>query len=594
MTAPTLDELNRAPLPQALALLDGIYEHSPWVAERALAQRPFATLAALHQAMVAAVRQASAEEQLALIRAHPELAGKAMIAGTLTAASTDEQSRAGLTHCTPEEFERLHALNAAYRARFGHPFILAVRGPHGRGLTRHEIIAALERRLEQPADEERAECLRQIHRIAELRLSDRFGEPPALGQRVWDALAELARHSEPSWAEAGQLTVTYLTPAHQACARTLLAWMRAAGFDEAGLDAVGNVVGVYHGQHADAPRLLLGSHYDTVRNAGRYDGRLGIVLALEVVRELHRQGRRLPFALELVGFAEEEGQRFPVTFLGSSALVGAFDPAWLQARDAHGVTLREAMLAAGLPGTMEAIAALRRDPARYLGYLEVHIEQGPVLARREVPLGVVTSINASVRARGAFEGLACHAGTTPMDARRDALLGLAELALAVERLARAQPPAVGTIGMAEVPGGSINVVPGRCSFTLDLRAPSDGQRDALLEQVRTEAETIAQRRGLRLTLEETLRASAAPCDPGLRARWARAVAALGLPVVELPSGAGHDAMMLHRSMPQAMLFVRGEHLGISHHPLESSTAHDIDLAAQALRRLLYDWAEELA
>lgn len=591
---PSLDELNRAPLPQALALLDGLYEHSPWVAERALAQRPFATLAALHQAMVQAVRQATPEEQLALIQAHPELAGKAMVAGTLTAASADEQTRAGLTHCTPEEFERLHALNAAYRARLGHPFILAVRGPDGRGLTRHDILAALQRRLDQPADEERAECLRQIHRIAELRLSERFGQPPRLGLRVWDALQALAQHSESPWAQAGQLTVTYLSAAHQACAHTLQTWMQQAGCDEVAIDAVGNVVGRYHGVRADAPRLLLGSHYDTVRNAGRYDGRLGIVLAIEVVRELRTQGQRLPFALELVAFAEEEGQRFPVTFLGSSALAGTFDPAWLDVRDANGVTLRAAMQQAGLPGTMPAIAALRRDPGQYLGYLEVHIEQGPVLARAELPLGVVSAINASLRAHGCFEGLACHAGTTPMTARRDALLGLAELALAVERYARQQPGAVGTVGVAQVDGGSINVVPGRCTFTLDLRAPSDPQCDELARQVWAEAEAIAQRRGLRLQLQPTLRAAAAPGDAALRARWRRALQRLGLPVLELPSGAGHDAMMLHRILPQAMLFVRGEHLGISHHPLESSTAHDIDLAAQALLQLLRDWAEELA
>ncbi len=224
-------------------LLDGIYEHSPWIAASALQARPFASLAALKLALAAVVRQASPAAQLALIQAHPELAGKAARARTLTAESTDEQTRSGLTHCTDEEFDTLHALNAAYNARFGFPFILAVRGPRGQGLDRQTIIATLRRRLGHPVDFERAEALRQIERIAELRLNDRFNEHPLDGEAVWDMAETLAAHSEPDYLERGELTVTYLTPAHQACAQQLLAWMRAAGFDETTIDAVGNVRG---------------------------------------------------------------------------------------------------------------------------------------------------------------------------------------------------------------------------------------------------------------------------------------------------------------------------------------------------------------
>ncbi|MDE2082371.1 MAG: 2-oxo-4-hydroxy-4-carboxy-5-ureidoimidazoline decarboxylase [Burkholderiales bacterium] len=583
---PTLESLHAADREAFVALLDGVYEHSPWVAEAAWAQRPFATLAALKQALAAAVRAAGRERQLALIRAHPELAGKAAVAGRLTAESTDEQARAGLAHCTPQEFARLQQLNADYNARFGWPFILAVRGPRGVGLSRAEILAAFERRLAGHAEFEFAESLRQIHRIAEIRLNDRFGVTPAAGRQVWDWAEALAVHSDPGFAEQGQLTVTYLTAAHQACARQLQAWMRECGFDEVGLDAVGNVVGVYHGRDPAARRLLTGSHYDTVRNAGKYDGRLGILVPMAGVRALHRAGRRLPFGIEVVGYAEEEGQRYRATFLGSGALTGHFDPAWLDQADAEGVTMRQAMRAAGLPATLEAIAACRRDPARYLGFVEVHIEQGPVLDALDLPLGIVTSINGSLRYVGEVIGQASHAGTTPMGRRRDAACAAAELALFVEQRAAVVDDVVGTVGILEVPAGSVNVVPGRCRFSLDLRATTDAARDALGADVRAELQRICAMRGLQFTLERTLAAAAAPSHPAWQARWEAAVAALGLPVHRLPSGAGHDAMKLHEVMPQAMLFVRGGHAGISHNPLETITADDAELAVAAFMHLL--------
>jgi N-carbamoyl-L-amino-acid hydrolase len=585
----TLAQLNAADADGFVALLDGTYEHSPWIARAAHALRPaagFATLAQLKQALVQVVRDAPVDQQLALIRAHPELAGKAMVSKTLTKESTGEQGRAGLTDCTPEEFARLQQLNADYNARFGFPFILAVRGPRGTGLTRSEIIRTFARRLQYPVDVEREECLRNIHRIAELRLADKFGQTPLWGQQVWDCAELLARHSEPGFAEQGQLTVTYLSEAHRACQAQLLHWMADCGFDEMRVDAVGNVVGVYHGQDRGAPRLLTGSHYDTVRNGGRFDGRLGVFVPLVAVRELHRAGRRLRHGIELVAFAEEEGQRYAATFLGSSALTGQFNPAWLDQADAQGITMRQAMRSAGLPATLAAIQAERRDPAHYLGFVEVHIEQGPVLAEADVPLGVVTSINGSVRYLGEVQGMASHAGTTPMDRRRDAALAVAELMLFVEQRAQAQPELVGTVGQLEVPAGSINVVPGRCRFSLDLRATTNAARDALAEDVRAELAFIAQRRGLGFTLQETMRASAAPSAPAWAARWEAAVQSLGLPLKRLPSGAGHDAMKLHEVMPQAMLFVRGEHFGISHNPLESSTAHDADLAVRAFQHLI--------
>ncbi|HEV7914253.1 MAG TPA: 2-oxo-4-hydroxy-4-carboxy-5-ureidoimidazoline decarboxylase [Albitalea sp.] len=580
----TLEALNAAAPEQALALLDGLYEHSPWIAEAALAQRPFASFAALKLALADVVRNAGRERQLALVRAHPELAGKAMVAGSLTAESANEQDRSGLTHCSPDEFATLQRLNAAYHARFGWPFILAVRGPRGSGLTRAEVIASFERRLDGHPELELAESLRQVHRIAELRLNDKFGITPELGNRVWDWAETLAQHSDPGYAEAGQLTVTYLTEAHRACARQLVAWMHDSGFDEVTIDAVGNVVGVYHGSVPQAPRLLTGSHYDTVRNGGKYDGRLGILVPMACVRELHRAGRRLPAGIEVVGFAEEEGQRYKATFLGSGALTGQFDLSWLAQRDADGVTMRDAMVHAGL--RIDDIASIERDPSRYLGFVETHIEQGPVLNELDLPLGIVTSINGSIRYLGEVIGMASHAGTTPMDRRRDAATAVAELALCVERRAAAEPDVVGTVGMLDVPGGSINVVPGRCRFSLDLRATTDAKRDALANDVVAELKRIVERRGLHFKLEETLRAAAAPSDAAWQARWEKAVEAQGLPVFRMPSGAGHDAMKLHERMPQAMLFLRGGNSGISHNPLETITSDDAELCVRAFQHLL--------
>ncbi|WP_140631741.1 2-oxo-4-hydroxy-4-carboxy-5-ureidoimidazoline decarboxylase [Methylibium rhizosphaerae] len=588
----SLAQLNDASQAEFTAALDGVYEHSPWIAEKAWARRPFKTLAALKLALVETLREAGREPQLALVRAHPELAGKAMVSKTLTAESTHEQSKAGLTDCSPQEFARIQQLNADYNAKFGWPFILAVRGPRGLGLPRHEIIDTFARRLHNPPDFELAECVRNIHRIAEIRLNDKFGVAPDLGNLVWDWAEKLAQHSDPGYAEQGQLTVTYLTDAHRACAQRLSNWMRECGFDEVHVDAVGNVVGRYLGVNPKAKALLTGSHYDTVRNGGKYDGRLGILVPMACVHTLHKAGRRLPYTLEVIGFAEEEGQRYKATFLGSGAVIGQFDPSWLDQADADGVTMREAMKHAGL--CIDDIAKQKRDPADYLGFIETHIEQGPVLNELDLPLGVVTSINGSVRYVGAVIGMASHAGTTPMDRRRDAAAAVAELALYVEQRAAADGDSVGTIGMLSVPNGSINVVPGRCQFSLDLRAPTNEQRDALAGDVLARLKDICERRGVHYQLEETMRAAAAPSAPAWQQRWEHAVQAQGLPVYRMPSGAGHDAMKMHEVMPQAMLFLRGGNSGISHNPLETITNDDTQLCVQAFQHLLDQLASELA
>jgi N-carbamoyl-L-amino-acid hydrolase len=588
----TLEQLNAAPIDEARQLLDGLYEHSPWIAEQGLSTGPFASLAQLKHAMARVVDVSGREAQLALIRAHPELAGKATVGQTLTAESSHEQSTAGLTHCTPQEFARIQELNANYNAKFGFPFILAVRGPRGTGLSKQEIMATFARRLQNHVDFELQECLRNIHRIAEIRLNDKFGVTPALGNEVWDWHEALAQFSDPGYQEKGQLTVTYLTDAHRACAAHLKTLMLECGFDEMGIDAVGNVVGRYLCANKEAKTLLTGSHYDTVRNGGKYDGRLGIFVPLACVRVLARQKKRLPFHFEVIGFAEEEGQRFNATFLGSGALIGQFNNDWLAQKDTDGITMQSAMALAGL--NPADIAKLQRKPADYLGFVEVHIEQGPVLSELNLPLGVVTSINGSVRYAVEVMGTACHAGTTPMDRRNDAAAAVAEVVLAAEKRAARDGDSVATVGQLLVPNGSINVVPGRCQFTLDLRAPSDAQRDAMVGDVLAALAEVCQRRQVNYTLEETLRVAAAPSAPAWQKRWEQALGTLGVPLHRMPSGAGHDAMKLAEVMPQAMLFVRGQNAGISHNPLESTTSDDMQLAVEAFSQLLEQLATDFS
>ncbi len=580
----TLDRLNNATHAQALQLLDGLYEHSPWVAAQALAARPFKSLTDLKYKLARALHNASQEAQVLLIQAHPELAGKAMVSQSLTAESSNEQKKAGLTQCTPQEFAVIQQLNSDYNARFGFPFILAVRGPRGLGLNKQQIIETFARRLLGHPDFERQECLRNINRIAEIRLNDKFDYEPVLGNLVWDWQEELSAFSDPGYAEQGQLTVTYLTDAHRACAQFIVQRMHDSGFDEVRIDAVGNVVGRYLAATPTAKTLMTGSHYDTVRNGGKYDGRLGIFSPMACVRELHRQQKRLPFHFEVVAFAEEEGQRYKATFLGSGALIGEFKPEWLDQQDADGITMRDAMAHAGL--TIEDIPKLQRNPADYLGFVEVHIEQGPVLNELDLPVGVVTSINGSVRMQCEIIGTASHAGTTPMNRRADAAVAMAELALYAEQRALKDGDSVATIGMLHVPNGSVNVVPGRCLFSLDMRAPNNAQRDALVADLLAELQRICERRGVQYKTEETMRAAAAPSAPAWQARWEAAVNAIGAPLHRMPSGAGHDAMKLHEVMPQAMLFVRGQNSGISHNPLESSTSDDMQLAVDAFMHLM--------
>lgn len=576
----TLQQLNEQAahdVPAFVATLHGIYEHSPWIPERAARLAPFVNLTALKQALQGVVSGADVTDQLRLIRAHPELAGKAAIAGELTAESTGEQAKAGLNLCSPEEFATLQKLNSDYNAKFGFPFILAVKGATGKGLTRQQIIATFTRRLRNQPQDELREAMRQIGRIAEMRLNDLLGHSPLLGAAVMEWAEQIGSLSE----DEGALTCTYMTETHRRTAEQLAQWMREAGM-QVHIDAVGNVVGRYLSSNPQAKTLLTGSHYDTVRNGGKYDGREGILVPIAIVRHLHERGETLPFHFEVIGFSEEEGVRFKSTFLGSNAVTGHFDLNLLALKDRDGISMGEVITAAG--HDIAAIPAIARNPADLLGYVEVHIEQGPVLLNRDLPVGIVTSIAGSSRYLVELKGVASHAGTTPMNMRKDAAAAAAEIILYVEqRCSQDQHAAlVGTIGQLQVPHGSTNVIPGACMLSLDIRAAEDSVRLAAVADILKKIEEIGQRRSIDVKREETVSAAAAPCAPWLMQQLAAATERAGVKPFELASGAGHDAMAIARMTDVAMLFTRCGNGGISHNPLETMTADDAEVSAQIL------------
>jgi allantoate deiminase len=398
------------------------------------------------------------------------------------------------------------------------------------------------------------------------------------GTRIWDRCQELARCSE----EEGALTRVFLSAEQREANDLALEWMRAAGMS-AGLDAIGNVVGRYEGRTPDLPCLMLGSHLDTVRNAGKYDGMLGVVAAIDCVHTLNARGTRLPFAIEVVGFADEEGVRFGSTLLGSRAVAGTFDRKLLDNRDKDGMSMRDALTAFGLAPERTGEAARKR--ADILAYAELHIEQGPVLEAEGLPVGVVTAISGANRFNVEVKGMAGHAGTVPMSLRRDALAAAAECVLAIETRCAREADLVGTVGRLEAAPGATNVIPGLVRFTIDLRAPSDDQRLRASSDVKSAIASICAARGVQVDILPTHEGRTASCAPWLQEQIGRAIAAEGLPVRRLPSGAGHDGMALVDLVDIGMLFVRCER-GISHNPLEAITPEDAALSARIFLRFI--------
>jgi N-carbamoyl-L-amino-acid hydrolase len=407
--------------------------------------------------------------------------------------------------------------------------------------------------------------------------------PGIFGDRIIDLARQLGQLSELPDA----LMCTYFSTVHKAVAAQLRDWMRAAGLASE-IDAVGNVVGHYPGAPGATKSLLVGSHYDTVVNAGLFDGRLGILTALVVAEHLHGTGLRLPFHLDIVAFSEEEGVRFSAPYLGSGAIAGRFDETVLARRDQNNVSLATVLQKDGVD--IAAIRALARPPGTLRGYLEVHIEQGPILLERGLPVGVVTSIAGSARFRVTVEGVAGHAGTVPMSFRHDAAAAAAEIVLAVERRCSATPDLVGTVGQLAVPHGLINVIPGRCDLSFDVRSSDDAAREAAIADIRAEIEQIARRRRVIAVVTELSRHRAVLCAKSMQAASAEAIARAGVAPFYLSSGAGHDGEMFAGVTDIGMLFVRCGNGGISHSPLETVTAEDADLAARILLDVLVNLA----
>jgi allantoate deiminase len=394
------------------------------------------------------------------------------------------------------------------------------------------------------------------------------------GKRIMRRCDELGSISAPGVG----VTRLYLSPEHRKAAETIVGWMQDAGM-EARIDEVGNVIGRYHADSGGGPYLVTGSHMDSVVNAGRYDGPLGVLSSLDCVAILNSRHRRLTFGVEVIAFADEEGARFRTTLAGSRAVTGQFGRDLFDAKDEEGLSVRNAMIAFGLDPDAVEMAAHRQS--EMIGYVELHIEQGPVLQAAGLPVGVVTGISGQTRSVMRLKSAANHAGTVPMGMRRDPLLAACEIALAVERIASTYPNTVGTVGFIKAEPGLINVIPGEVSLTVDLRSQVDTDRNAAYAQLDTAAREIARQRGAEFEIDTILDLRSCPCAPDFVRQMEAAVEKTGVRPLHLPSGAGHDGMAMSSLTQIGMIFVRCKD-GISHSPEESVTGEDVTAGASAL------------
>ena len=416
-------------------------------------------------------------------------------------------------------------------------------------------------------------------------------------QTVMERCDMLASYSE----EPDRLTRRFATPPMRQVNRLVAEWMRAAGM-AVHEDNIGNIIGRYEADHDNARTLLLGSHLDTVRDAGKYDGPLGVMIALVCVERLHARQQRLPFSIEIFGFADEEGLRYHSAYLGSNVVAGTLDPEILSWTDSDGISMAEAIRAFG--GDPDHLLASKRRSDDLLGYCEVHIEQGPVLESLNLPVGVVSAITGHSRIIVSFTGTAGHAGTVPMPLRRDALCAAAEFILAVERMGRSEPGLITTVGQVTVePGlvatvgqvtvepGASNVIPGKVVLSLDVRHQDDATRLLACQQLQTQARKIGAARQIAITWQPVQENGMVPCTPHLIQLLSQAIEQLRYPVHLLPSGAGHDSVTLVKLTNIAMLFVRCQH-GISHNPAEAVTSKDVATAIQVIEQFFTLLAQE--
>jgi len=389
---------------------------------------------------------------------------------------------------------------------------------------------------------------------------------------------------QPFSSEPGNLTRTYLTPAHKAALEQLAEWMEQAGM-AVRMDPAANLVGRYEGTEEGAPALVIASHIDSVRDAGRYDGPLGVMLGVECVAALDAAGERMPFPIEVVAFGDEEGSRFPTAMLTSRAMAGTAPDDALDLVDRDGVSVGTAMAEFGLDPQRFFSAA--RPKGSVFAYLEAHIEQGPVLEAEDLPVGMVTGIAAQLRYEIALTGFAAHAGTAAMNLRKDALAAAAECVLAAEAVGRGVPPdLVATVGKMQVLPGAPNVVPGEVRFSLDVRAGDQATRDRAAERILEAFDGIAQARSIGIAVEKRLDLPASPSDPDLSEVLIQSIAGCGLYPRRLVSGAGHDAMIMADLCPTAMLFIRCAG-GVSHNPAESVMPEDCEEALRVMLEFIH-------
>ncbi|MBW6390103.1 M20 family metallo-hydrolase [Billgrantia antri] len=406
----------------------------------------------------------------------------------------------------------------------------------------------------------------------------------ALGQQLMARLDDAARHSQPG----PGVTRLFCSDEHRAVLELIADWMRQAGLSPE-LDASGNLVGRNERARQGERTLIMGSHQDTVAEGGKYDGMLGVALPLQALQALKEAGTELPYGVEVVAFGDEEGTRFQSTLIGSRALAGTFDPESLNARDADGVTLGEALKAFG--GNPQEIPHLARRPEAVIGFVEVHIEQGPVLEQRDHALGVVTALTGIERHRMVVMGKAGHAGTTPMPGRRDALVGAAEMVVEADRILNATDDLVGVVGKLEVRPNAVNVIPAEVNFTLELRSPHTGLREQGRREVLEACQRLAQARGLELSSERTYQAEGVDCADWLVEALEQACRGCEEPAERMFSGAGHDGLAMHGLTDIGMLFVRCRD-GLSHHPDEAISVEDAGRATQVLMRFLTDLGKD--
>lgn len=397
------------------------------------------------------------------------------------------------------------------------------------------------------------------------------------GQYAQDRLSDIAKSS------VDEIGVTRFpfTPEHKAALGVIQSWMAQAGL-QVHMDAAGTLIGRKQGPNG-APVLLIGSHQDSVRNGGRYDGIMGVVLGCLALEKLKAEAVELPFSVEILAFADEEGVRFPTALMGPRALAGTFDPAVLDMKDNDGVSLRRAL--ADFGGDPDGVSSLARDPSKTAGYLEIHIEQGPVLEAADAALGIVTGICGIERNTVTFTGDTGHAGTVPMDSRRDALVAASDFISAIHDAAMKIPDLRATVGALSLHPNVVNAIPSKVELTLEIRALDDTVRDKFARSARSVGDRISEFRRVGFSMERTYKQPAVPCDINMIGELEAAVAAIGHTAPRLPSGATHDASAMADLCPTSMLFVRCKD-GLSHKPEEFATSDDMGAAIQAITGFL--------